>query len=225
MADVECGAGDNGPSVRRAALMSGGQEQELAPPPPVTVGMLSIPLAQLVLIVGILRLTVPGQTMPQALAVSDLMELALAGEDIGNVHEAKRWVHHHAAGRLQAEGERLIAAGLAVPMEQPGGPGFAIHQENAFTVANVVVGALRADDWVADRRLAVLISLLSRTRLTAYLCTLLSLGAEQMTLVKRAESVASGSEPSGLRMTPPVRTALDAIGFAVMDRDNHDASF
>jgi hypothetical protein len=74
--------------------------------------------------------------MPQALAGADLMERALAGEDIGTEHETKRWMHQHASGRLQQEGQRLIAAGLAVPQKQPGGPGFAVHQVNAVTVAN-----------------------------------------------------------------------------------------
>jgi hypothetical protein len=199
--------------------MSEVQSQVSAPPGTVTAGMLSIPLAQLLLIGGILRLTVPGQVLPQALAGADLMERALAGEDIGTEHEAKRWIHQHAAGRVELEGQRLIAAGLAVRHDQRGGPGFAIHQVNAMTVANAVVDALRDDDWVADPKMALLLAMLSRTKLMGYVCVLLDLGGEQVTLVNRCESIASGAEPSGLRITPSVKTALDATGFAVMDRD------
>ena len=83
----------------------------------------------------------------------------------------------------------------------------------------MVVNALRDDEWVADPRLALLLAMLSRTRLVGYVCTLLGIGGEQVTLTNRCEAIASGAEPSGLRITPTVKTALDAVGFAVMDRD------
>jgi len=190
------------------------------------VDPLDAPLSELVLVTGALRLTQPGHAMEEALAGADLMTLALFGQDVGDEHAAVKWIHQHAKGRLQLERERIRSGGR-IPLEPvpPGEDRLGVPTAYATGVANVVIGALRQPDYVRDKRLALLIAMLARSRFMGFTCVLLGIRGsadgfgEQIGIVNRSEAIASGDEPSGLRLTQPVRTVLGAVGRACMDRD------
>jgi hypothetical protein len=182
-----------------------------------------------VLVAGALGATQRVQLMDAALAGCDLLERAVAGEDVGEYQDGVRWIHQHESGRLELE-RAHVREGGRIQLEQtaPGEQRLGIPQEVAVGVANMVVGALSQPQPIRNPRLALLVAALVRTRLLGFTCVLAGLSpatggaqatAQQIALVNRAERIAAGDEPSALRITVKVRSALHAVAQASMDRD------